>query len=132
MRKEHQKPFVIFALNAGNVHFEIDIIRAAGIRREQIKPLRGVYTRSDGHKSGENSYLIVYDNEQQRADIIALAKKFDQESLLFVHSDRLADRYYTADKRIEHLSQFTEVSEITAKQQRAYTHDPSTGLFYIC
>lgn len=132
MRKENLKPFIIFALHGSNVRFAMDIIQNRGIRREQIKPVTGTYTHKDGHQVSENSYLVVYDNEQQKADIVELAQANNQESVLLVGADRFAELYYIDDKRTVYLGQFSEVSEYTAKLEKAYTYDPAKDKYYVC
>lgn len=132
MRKEHQKPFIILALNAGNTRLEVDILRKNGVRDDQVRYLLGVYTHQDDRQVSEHSYLVVCDGAKQREELIALAEQFKQESVLIVNADRSAELYYIAAGRTEHLNQWSEVSEYTAKQEKSYTFDPVTGKYYVC
>ena len=137
--REHQKPFIILALNAGNSSLEGDILNRVGVQDSQVKPLMGVYTHEDGHKVHEHSYLIVYNSDTQKQVLINLARKFSQESVLLVDEERQATLVFTRppadgteipkDKRLGH---FREASKHIAKAGSAYSFNPVNGKYYIC
>lgn len=126
--KDLNLPVYIIALNSGHSEDgELSIIhRALNLNREQIKPVIGCYKGEL-----ENSYVIPV-NPVSLGSVLALAREYNQESILSLDSTRNA--YLIPAQTIndeEYLGQFVSVPAIVAKQQDSYTYDPSTDTYYI-
>jgi len=79
----------------------------------------------------ENSFLVLADDVADALyKVLSLARRYSQETVLYVDANRKAALYHTdwGQKKVE-LGYFREVSELDAKAQDSYTL--SDGRYYI-
>ncbi len=69
----------------------------------------------------EQSFLVVYSNDQELALLNNFAKSFQQESILVLDEDRNASLMYCKDRKIEALGRLREVTKEKARELDAYT-----------
>jgi hypothetical protein len=62
--------------------------------------------------------------------ILAFAKEYNQESILYLDNQRLATLIYSMNNMVS-LGLFKGVSEAHAKSKDAYTFNPITNTYYI-
>jgi len=123
MRAIVQTPIAILALNAGDKEYERGILKANGFHA--TKSLDGVYK---GH--AEQAWLVCI-SDSSRQGIIALAKAYNQESVLFSGIDRTCTLHYVEDGREVIAGVLTEVPENFAKDQPAYTYDKVANQYWV-
>ena len=94
----------------------------------KTKVVEGVY-----HDTSEKSILVLLDSNFIAIDLGYLKNygaMFDQESILFVDSERKAELIFPGLAKTEKLGNFISVTKGVAIQCRNYTQDGND--FYIC
>jgi len=94
----------------------------------KTKVVDGVY-----HGQTEKSILVLLDSKFLAVDLGYLKNYgmiFDQESFLFVDSDRKAELHFPATNKAEKLGNFVSVTKGIAVQCNNYTQDGQD--YYIC
>ena len=94
----------------------------------KTKVVEGVY-----HGQTEKSILVLLESNFLSVDLGYLKNYgmiFDQESFLFVDSDRKAELHFPATNKAEKLGNFVSVTKGIAVQCQNYTQDGQD--FYIC
>lgn len=126
MRQVNFLPIVIMALNLGTEEEEKRVFAQHGFNA--VKPLEGVYKGSK-----ERSWLIPATEGLHVAALKRIAKRYKQESVLFVAQDRQATLLILneniVDKEVK-LGYLHAVSEEYAKSKDCYTFDPSSRQYW--
>ena len=94
----------------------------------KTKVVEGVY-----HDTAEKSIVVILSSNFLAVDLGYLKNygaMFDQESILFVDSDRKAELIFPGLAKTEKLGNFISVTKGVAIQCRNYTQDGND--FYIC
>ena len=94
----------------------------------KTKVVEGVY-----HDTKEKSILVLLESNFIAVDLGYLknyGSMFDQESILFVDSDRKAELHFPATNKAEKLGNFVAVTKGIAIQCNNYTQDGQD--YYIC
>jgi hypothetical protein len=98
-----------------------------------FKPVVGCYG-----DLAEASFLIQLNEAMTLDDVEALARGFDQESVLILGEHGPRGRpaklwYVTGDivDMTEDLGMFKPISPHQLSDHSAYTYDPSTGVYYV-
>lgn len=115
----------ILALNSGKgINKELDIINQA--LNLNAKEVKGCYKGEL-----ENSYVILADETTRKA-VLALAKVYAQESVLYLDATRNATLLRPACfSPPKYIGQFISVPKVVALEQENYTYDPNTDKYYI-
>lgn len=117
------KPFVMLELNLDRIEDERQILKDHGL---VFKACLGSYK---GKVSP--SYLVVITKDSDLNICMNLAKTYNQESILYVTSDRDAGLIYINSDEVESLGKFKRVSKQDAESSDAYTYDLSTNQYYM-
>jgi hypothetical protein len=123
MRDNTLTSLVILALNLDSVEAEHNAIS---------KFLGYDYERPalDGCYKGEVERSYILEVDGNLFSILAFAKEYNQESILYLDNQRLATLIYSMDNMVS-LGLFKGVSEAHAKAKDAYTFNPLTLTYYI-
>jgi hypothetical protein len=81
----------------------------------------------------EESFVVILNRSDSLTQLIRLASKFDQESILLVNSDRKAELIYTADPLDGYVlgGTFRLVDgDLIQRTDLSYTYDPNSGYYY--
>ena len=133
MRKV-KTPFVIisaerFTLSNGeNQKRHQDLLTQLKKDGFKTKVVEGVY-----HGQTEKSILVLLDSKFLSVDLGYMKNYgmiFDQESILFVDSDRKAELHFPATNKAEKLGNFVSVTKGIAIQCNNYTQDGQD--YYVC
>ena len=124
MRDNTLTSLAILALNLDSVEAEHKAIsKFLGYDYER-PPLDGCYKGEV-----ERSYILEV-GSVGLFGILAFAKEYNQESILYLDNQRLATLVYSMDNMVS-LGLFKGVSEDHAKSKDAYTFNPITNTYYI-
>jgi len=127
------KPFIIFSVYQSDCDISTNCINTHDIAGKlaqlhiPFKIVRGQYKQRE-----EDSFYCQFRNDSDKADILSIAKKFNQESILFVDERRRATLYYLKNSNKLGLGTFKQVSKFEAIQHDAYTYDIINNGYYIC
>lgn len=118
--------FFIFAADSKNDYRTPQLRNDLRSRNIGFKEVSGAYTHDDGTQVSEKSFIVLakYENE-----VLELAKKYEQESVLFVDSKSNASLIYTdGSNRFEKLGKFQKVNSLDGLM--AWTYDKETDTSY--
>jgi hypothetical protein len=90
-----------------------------------FKPLTGVY------KGTKERSFAVEVNSKELIDLLAVAKSFNQESILIVDEKNVANLVFIETKKKMKIGKFKLTSRELAEKQENYSFDPSTGRYYV-
>ena len=124
MRQFTFTPIAILAINVGDEQTERDILKSRGFKAN--KPLVGVYKGQE-----ERAWLVPVTDAESRQEIVALAKDYNQESVLFSGIDRTTVLHYVETHKVEEIGVLSAVPEDYAKAQESYTLDPESGQYFV-
>lgn len=128
--KDFKTPFIIFSINQEgesesdnrNTHSAYALtFPTIGL---PFKSLLGCYKGTC-----EESFLVA-DNSKNRAFVLGIARRHNQQSILIVDADRYAELLYLNLNTSQPIGKFVAVSKSHALQQDNWTFDPETENFY--
>lgn len=124
--REPIHPFALLALN--------NTFRGQDLHDLQNFDLRTSAVEVSGVWRGmpERSWIVPLLYPEHKTWVQNLAKKRNQESVLFVRADRTAYLKYMADGREEELGTWRNVMRDVATKQDSYTYYPEANAYYIC
>ena len=125
MKDFNNPPVFIIALNHDeDTQTEREVLADRfGIKSNTIKSLKGCYKGSC-----ENSYLVSA--QVGRPAIDTVLEEFHQESALFLDQNRNAF-LVRRGAGLQYIGQWLQKPKQVAVNQPAYTHDPSTDVYYV-
>ncbi len=118
----------IIALNQPGIDQDQEILKAKfGGDVDDYHPLQGCY-----NGLVEASYIVpLTGHGNSRDQVLAVAKEYSQESILWLDNQRGAHLYFTDGKKALYLGKWREVPEVQAKSRSAYTYDPSVDKYFV-
>ena len=124
-----EKPnFVVLALNCYSKVGDIQALNHFGISR--FKAVQGKYK---GQK--ENAYIVPFNTVEQLQHIIFVARHFNQEAVLVVDKNRVAELVHldNSNKSMmpEVIGKFQCVSSFEAEVSQNYVYDETRDCYYI-
>jgi len=127
---DQKKPFIIFSVNqtTENENENRNNHKAYAFTFPTVgvafKSLLGCY-KGDC----EESFLIL-DTPENRALALDIAKRHNQQSILFVNADRNAELFFLNINTRQPVGKFVSATNNHALQQDNWTFDPETEIFY--
>lgn len=117
-------PVVILSLNHGDVEQELKVIKDAGFSR-----LKHVHGKYKGQL--ENSYVVAVRSPEEVDRLLLLARKYNQECIMFIDEKRDAILYYCDTYDVEPIGELVTVYEHLAHKQDSYTFCPVSNAYYV-
>ena len=125
MKNRTKTPVVILALNTEDTMRDLMAIQNAGLGRQYLKTVEGLYQGKT-----QNSYVINVGyqgdrfgelNQETLNMCLNLAESFNQESVLFLGYNRTADLIYCKSREVVSLGHWKSVSKREAMMAEAWT-----------
>jgi hypothetical protein len=119
----------IIALGAFDIKRDQEVLRRHFGEQE--------YPALVGHYKGvqENSYIVelrkTLTGKITLGDVVDLAKKWNQESVLLLDNQRGAHLIYTDDRPDDYLGAWRELPKTQAIKHDSYTYDPRVNKYFV-
>lgn len=133
MRDVVKQPFFILSASDSSLETEVNQDRTTLLRKylkERNVPFKELLGSYKGTQ--EHSFLVVDTIE----NVLQYAKRFAQESILAVDSDRQAELVFVPYFHVPYTSEvklgtFQQVTREEARAQDAWTYDPTENKYWI-
>jgi hypothetical protein len=128
-------PFVILSAERTGMHEEVNAWRTASLQHQLTHrdlsplPVEGVY-----QGCAERSFLVflpAVNQDYVLSMLIGLARRWGQESVLYVDSNRESCLLYSDGRPALELGRWQTVDAIDAKVEESYTYSPDQDAYYI-
>lgn len=132
--REQQTPFVLLSAERPNWSDEVNKGRTEFLRHQLIAR-KAEFLRVDGNYKGraEASFLVLTPNgtdDAQFTNAVQLARRYGQESILYVASDRsaylieIAGPEFPQGREVTYVGNWSEIADGAKEQLDAYTESP--------
>lgn len=129
--QELKKPFIIFSVKENGLSDNENRQRHAAYTT--ALPTAGIGFKSllGCYKGDCEESFLVLDTPENRAFVLDVARRHNQQSILFVDENCLAELLYLNINTRQPAGKFIAASKSHALQQGNWTFNPETEIFYI-
>lgn len=124
-------PVIIFSVEKKEIPAEVNYSNSSAVKEqleEQGVRFKQVLGNCDGHQ--ETSFVVL-DSPKTKQLVLSLAKKYNQDTVLFLDSSRYAAEYSVPNSSFTAgiPKKWLEISEQEARLVN-HTFDPTTGTYF--
>lgn len=131
---ERKRPFFIISAELSTLSGDENAARSEDLELDIQRLVEHDYKLVDGVYKGskEQSYVVFCDEDTTLDTPLTLGKKYGQESILIVDSDRNSTLVFCNTLEGQCSGTFKAVSKYEAEASESYTYDHVLDMYFIC